>query len=186
MNLKNPPKYGFVQVKPRRLPDYDYSNDGTYALCICAEDRHREHFLDLPGLKEILIQEWEKLPRRYNNAFIDIIVIMPDHLHCILVLDSTSSKKCASVSNIVCSYKSSVTRRWRNLLAANKNEDKTLKEVWQMNFYEHIIRHEKDLEVQREYMRNNPIKAQIGPVQNHVYNDPQCPYDSCGHIPFPK
>ncbi|GCF08386.1 REP-associated tyrosine transposase [Dictyobacter arantiisoli] len=186
MKLKNLPNQGFVQVKARRLPHYDYSNDGAYALCICAQDRRREHFLDLPELKEILIQEWEKLPRRYSNAFIDIIVIMPDHLHSILLLDSAHSEKRTSVSNIVCGYKSNVTRRWRNLLTANKNEDETLKEVWQMSFYEHIIRQENDLEAQRNYMRNNPIKAQLEPIQNYVYNDHQCPYDSCEHIPFPE
>ncbi len=58
-----------------------------------------------------------------------------------------------SISSIVQNFKASVTRE--------NNKNGVSKKIWQSNFYEHVIRTEKELEKCREYIMNNPLKWQL-------------------------
>ena len=78
------------------------------------------------------------LENRYSNLKIDKFVIMPNHIHAILVIreDAAGASPRPTIMDIVCAYKSLTSR------ACKKNgfSDK----LFQTSFYEHIIRCEED------------------------------------------
>src|ERR1700753_2476835 len=65
------------------LIDYDYQTAGAYAMTICARDR-RDRLFCIPAIENILKEEWKRLPQHFAGVTPDLIVIMPDHLHCII------------------------------------------------------------------------------------------------------
>ena len=75
-----------------RLKGYDYSSDGAYFVTICTYNREctlGDIINDEMHLKEygnIVRDEWHNLPKRYLNIGLDAIVVMPNHIHAIIVL----------------------------------------------------------------------------------------------------
>lgn len=59
--------------------------------------------------------------------------------------------KSGTLSRIVGSYKAAVTRKVKQQSIGGYDK------IWQRNYYEHIIRNEKELLEIRKYIRNNPI-----------------------------
>jgi len=83
-----------IKRKPNRLRDYDDSQDGYYFVTICTKGRReffgdiREANIDLNRYGEIANQCWRDLPRHYPNCPLDSFVIMPNHVHGIIVIDN--------------------------------------------------------------------------------------------------
>jgi putative transposase len=155
-----------------RLPEYDYSQTGAYYVTIVAWQReclfgqvvNGEMVLSKFGL--VAKQQWEKLPNRFPHIELGAFVIMPNHMHGIIVitygrgtaenlngLDSQPSRRAStregfqkpvkgSIPTIVRSYKSAVSYRI-NLMRGTQDIP-----VWQCNYYEHVIRNEQDLQNQ--------------------------------------
>jgi hypothetical protein len=81
-----------MQITPRihhrksiRLKGYDYSQNGAYFTTICTLNR-QSYFLTYPELEEIVWKQWEKLPERFADLFLDEFAIMPDHIHGIIIV----------------------------------------------------------------------------------------------------
>lgn len=95
---------------------------------------------------------------------------MPNHLHGIIIIDSDLGYKAfddnyqpgikpRSISSVVRSYKSSVTKFCNENY---KNFDFfPRKTIWQENFYEHVIRNERNLATLQEYIVNNPLRWEL-------------------------
>jgi putative transposase len=157
-----------------RLPNYDYSQNGAYFVTICTVNR--EHFfwnivegtkycaptVQLTDFWKIAEQCWHEIPDHYPYVELDAFVVMPNHLHGIISIVGAqyfvSNEEPInefqkiipwSISSIVRGYKIGVTKRCREI--------SPWIEIWQWNFYEHIIRDEADLNRIREYIMNNPI-----------------------------
>ena len=75
-----------------RLKDYDYSQGGAYFVTICVQS-----FLCLLGdvkdgamllnqAGEMVNSEWVNLDRRFGNLILDEFIVMPNHIHGIIVL----------------------------------------------------------------------------------------------------
>jgi REP element-mobilizing transposase RayT len=120
-------------------------------------------------------QQWEKLPKRFPNIELGAYMIMPNHTHGIIVImagrgtaenpndhDGESSRRAptreqfqkpvkGSIPTIIRSYKSAVSYRI-NLMRGTQDIP-----VWQRNYYEHIIRNERDLQNKTNYIEANPI-----------------------------
>ena len=167
--------------KPTRLPDYDYSEYGAYFVTVCTYERI-EYFAD-NRCEKIALDVWESLPE-HHDVRLDEFVIMPDHVHFIIWIlktrdgfDSTGDARVApttptndcrveacldrphgpkpkSLSSIVGSFKSEITRRIRSELNIGFG--------WQRSFYDHAIRDENDLCALRGYIRNNPTALALG------------------------
>ena len=81
-----------------RLKGYDYSSQGAYFVTLCCEDRkHRfgeiiRHQMHLNDLGKIAAEWMENLPTKFPNIEIGEYVIMPDHIHAIIINDSTSER----------------------------------------------------------------------------------------------
>ena len=92
------PKMSLFQDKYRvesiRLHGYDYSQNGMYFVTVCTNDRvclfgridHKKMVLNQFGL--IIEQCWEDLPNHYPNFIQDEFVVMPNHIHAIIIINN--------------------------------------------------------------------------------------------------
>jgi putative transposase len=78
-----------------RLPRYDYAQSGGYFITICTHERR--HLFGKISNKEMIVNDygqivnqcWLEIPQHFPHASLDAFVIMPNHLHGIVVLDNT-------------------------------------------------------------------------------------------------
>ena len=156
-----------------RLRGFDYSRDGAYFVTICT--RGRACLLaDVVGgemrLSEAgrVVQEvWEGLPLHYPHVQTDAWVIMPNHVHGIIVLSAfdTQVRACLNpaptaranetrhgLPEIVRALKTFSARRINALRGAMGSP------FWQRNYYEHVIRDDDSLNRIRQYIMDNPAR----------------------------
>ncbi|MBU1017556.1 glucose-6-phosphate dehydrogenase [Patescibacteria group bacterium] len=80
----------FKLEKQYRLPEHDYSSEGSYFVTICTKDR--EDFFgkicnEIMSLNEIgcmTAQYWQEIPNHFKNVKLDSWVVMPNHLHGVI------------------------------------------------------------------------------------------------------
>ncbi|MEI6684375.1 MAG: transposase [Bacteroidota bacterium] len=88
---------GKYRVESTRLPGYDYSGDGYYFVTICVKDRGfylgfvRDGNMYLNEYGMIVQQCWFDLPNHYTNLRLDEFVVMPNHIHGIMVIDNAGT-----------------------------------------------------------------------------------------------
>ncbi len=141
-----------------RLQGYDYTQAGAYFITLCVQHREQlfgavmDSSMQLSPTGIIVRDTWEWLASHYDYLELDAFVIMPDHLHGILVLAPMTDIKRKSLGGLVGAFKTVSTKHinmMRNTPGTN---------VWQRNYYEHIIRNENDLHKIRAYIATNPIR----------------------------
>jgi REP element-mobilizing transposase RayT len=161
------------RVESIRLRDRNYAANGWYFVTICTHNRIwyfgnvENNEMQLSPIGKIAQQFWSEIPQHSKHTKIDAYVIMPNHVHGIVIIDQPNSEpknrdrqlnastskispKSNSLSVIIRSYKSSVTRWcWQNGYETFK---------WQTRFYENIIRQDDSLETIQNYIFNNPKK----------------------------
>ena len=159
-----------------RLKDYDYSQNGAYFVTLSTQNRDYlfgeivDGVMQLNSLGEIVKAEWINTGEMRPRILIDTFVIMPNHVHGILIIDDCrgtlqrapteraltverfGNPTSDSIPTIVRLYKSATTKRI-NLLRETPGIA-----VWQRNYYEHIIRNEVELSHIREYIQINPAR----------------------------
>ncbi|MDP2039146.1 MAG: transposase [Ignavibacteria bacterium] len=159
------------RVDSARLQEWDYSTPWWYYVTINTKD-HIEYFGNAETGKiqrnelGLVVEEcWKEIPKHFLNVELDYYVIMPNHVHGILILTdkrkdvacnvstnkmSVISPKPNSLSAVVRSFKSAVTKTIR--------ENGYNNFAWQPRFYDRIIRSEKELFNIRKYIDQNPLK----------------------------
>ena len=167
--MKNDPE--FQHRRPIRLQGYDYSSGDMFFVtintkdhvCLFGEIISGEMYLNAVG--KIVLYEWERLEFRFPQIQIIAFVIMPNHIHGIILINDGSAEANhglrvtsgwggptrGSLGVIVGQFKSRVTKR----LLSQPDWSKT--PVWQRNYYEHIIRNQDELERIYQYIQANPI-----------------------------
>jgi len=177
------------RIESARLRGWDYASPGWYFVTICT---YRGQCLlgDVIGGKMVLSpigaiaeSDLKNLPNHYNNVRLDASVVMPNHLHAILIIEGPhrfslgvspelepvpptefphNSPTSGSLAAIIRSYKAGVTRTCH--LAG-------LEIAWQGRFYDHILRKNASVNAVRDYIANNPrnwIKDKEGPFDAHA------------------
>ena len=146
--------------KPTRLRGFDYTQKRAYFVTACTHERCailadicRGGALLLP-IGEIVAKEIQRLPQTYAVS-IDKYVIMPNHIHMILVLENRAQAEMISVSDILCALKSRTTK------LANALDEQPGRMIWQRSFHDHIIRDEKDYLKIWQYIDENPRKWEL-------------------------
>jgi len=154
-----------------RLPQYDYAQDGMYFVTICTHNRE-ELFgeisvgahCNVPRLNEfgkIVEREILNTGKIRHNVCIEPYVIMPNHVHfvvsigahCNVPLRETFGQSTKnSLPTIVKLIKSTTTKQI-NVLRNTPGAD-----VWQRNYFEHVIRDERSYKNIAEYILNNPVQ----------------------------
>lgn len=158
-----------------RLEDYDYAGNGAYFVTLCAFQREClfgeivDGEMRLNNIGVSVRDEWIKTPVLRQNVSLDEYVIMSNHFHGIVVINSSivgaycntpDSDKRASclrspsqtIGAIIRGFKSATTKQ------INQFRDNPGCPVWQRNYYERVIRNEHELAKAREYIVNNPLK----------------------------
>ena len=154
-----------------RLQGYDYRQSGAYFITVCAfrqvcrfgEVRHGQPALNELG--KIVQRCWLRIPELRASVELDAHVVMPNHLHGILVIrdDPASVDRSMnaesgpgllrdSLGAIVGQFKRAVTIESRNLSCA------PARPVWKRNYYDHVIRSEESLNRIRSYIHENPAR----------------------------
>lgn len=154
-----------------RLQGYDYSQGGAYFVTIDTQG-HLPLFGDLLGgimrpnpAGRLVCEEWDALPERFPGVELDAFVLMPDHLHGILVLDAKPARaddrhagRPATLGDIVGAFKSRVTVGYiQGVRSAGWPPFR--ERLWLRNYYEHIIRSRETLDSIRQYIADNPSAA---------------------------
>ena len=159
-----------------RLPQYDYSQAGAYFITVCAYNRKclfgeiKKETMVLNKYGEIIRNEWMRTAVIRKNIIIDEFVVMPNHLHGIIIINDVgahcnvplqnktrqtekfghSTKN--SIPTIVKLFKSTTAKQ------INKTRNRPGIDVWQRNYYEHIIRNDTELNRIRKYITENSLK----------------------------
>ena len=106
----------------------------------------------LTEIGRIVERFWTDLPEHYPVA-LDAFMIMPDHLHGILLIqDDQRAGRRPALHEIVRSFKTFSAN------AVNKVLGTSGQPFWQRNYYERVIRNEREIHKVREYIINNPMK----------------------------
>ncbi|PSB02232.1 transposase [Merismopedia glauca] len=146
----------FHHRRSHRLQGYDYSSCGAYFMTIRSHNREcifgeiSEGEMQLNELGKIARSHWQQLSQRYQNLQIDESIVMPNHLHGIIILLESSSDRRKSISEIIRGFKTFSTRQ------INGIRHQYGIPVWQRNYYDRIIRSEEELNNVREYILKNP------------------------------
>lgn len=162
--------------KSLRLKGYDYRMGGAYFVTICAH-RHADLFGTLDGdavrhsaIGRIVVEEWDQTADLRPYIELDAFVLMPNHLHGVIVIcgDDDSNNRglpsanaaqrndgqlqAGSLGAVIGRFKGKVTRRVRRLPNYHNLQ------VWQRNYFDHIIRSENSLQDIRKYIMANPAR----------------------------
>jgi|SRR5450755_434116 putative transposase len=137
-----------------RLKTHDYTS--TKAYYITTNANTTEPIFDIPELRKILQDEWEKLPKRFPSITLDEFIIMPDHIHCIIWLNGLA-KNAPTLGQVIGAYKSITTVAWIQHIKDHRLELCGL--IWHRNYYEKIVWGHTELENYRQYIRANPIRV---------------------------
>ena len=131
-----------------RMGWYDYSTPGYYFVTICTKDKScifgAPEKLNNAGC--IAHRTMVEIPAHFPGVAVDKFVVMPNHVHAILILKDGKTK----LSTVVGQYKSAVTRCLR--------EAGWSQQVWQTSFHDHVIRDQRGYERIWAYIDTNPIR----------------------------
>lgn len=203
------------RVDSIRLHGYDYAQPGAYFITIVAHDRQclfgeiENGEMRINECGKMAQQCWLDIPNHFPQTQLDEYIIMPDHIHGIIIINDSpivgaknfspllpsqtsplpsqpSPRQSQSLSDspqqmpessqpssnpsepnitrfrspsqtigsIVRGFKIGVTK-WIHQIEMVKNISPQ-PNVWQRNYYEHIIRNDDELHRIRQYIRNNP------------------------------
>ncbi len=146
------------QRKTIRLPGYDYTAFGYYFITICVQNR--EMYFENNDVKQITEYYWRQIPNHFQNTKLDEFIIMPNHLHGIIIIrrggvtppaTNGSGNPTPTLGQIIGYFKYQSTKQI-NIVLKNPPGQK----LWQRNYYEHIIRNDESLNRIREYIQTNP------------------------------
>ncbi len=153
-----------------RLKGYDYGSRGVYFVTLCVRDRLcllgkvvRDR-MQLNRFGLTVTECWEWLPLRYPYVELDEWIVMPNHFHGIIaVCEDTGGSRPAPTSpdagaevkplgQLLGAFKTTAAKR------INEIRRTPGASVWQRNYFDHIIRTDRELERIRDYIVDNPAE----------------------------
>jgi len=174
-----------------RMPEFDYAAGGVFFVTICVKDREClfgevvECEMRLNDMGAIVESCWRSIPEHRANVTVDAFVVMPNHLHGLLRLASVGATLVSpsfevrsdgrsaprgpdpgSLGAVVGCFKADVTRRTTGFGARSSRN------IWQRNYYEHLVRDDRSLEQIRQYIAANPANWTIDTENPHRHRDP--------------
>ena len=166
-----------------RLKAHDYSSAGAYYVTVCGQNRECvfgkivNAVMILNDAGRMVLTVWNEMPGRYPSVQIDSFVIMPNHIHGIIVLTGSNvgagPRACPtqdtekgqprrvaptpSLPDVMYGFKSMTTTRYRYGVK-EQGWPPFQKRLWQRNYYERVIRNDSEMERVREYITGNPAR----------------------------
>jgi REP element-mobilizing transposase RayT len=151
--------------KHPRLKDYDYSQNGYYHITICVKDNMpllssvivgrglAPATVEMTEIGKVVEAQLLDLQDRYPNIVLDKYVIMPTHIHLLLIIrDSAGASPRPTISDAVCVFKS------LTIGCCKKQELIKEKTIWQTSFYDEVIKNDEAYREIWRYIDENPTK----------------------------
>jgi putative transposase len=172
-----------------RLKNFDYASNGAYHVTICAWKRERwfgeiqNDKMILNEVGKIILEEWNQTRELRPNVVLDAFVIMPNHIHAIIVLvnpdESTNvgvrrvsplqhndfddnqtiqKSKSALPNGATKGSLGAIVGSIKAAVSKRVNQARGVSglTIWQRGFHDRIIRNEAELERTRTYIEHNP------------------------------
>jgi putative transposase len=182
------------RIESTRLKGYDYSLGGKYFITLCTKEMKpylgeiKAGRMNLSKQGEIAEFFWKEIPIHFPFIILDEYIIMPNHIHGILILNSKSvqtpnlgvsqeipnQKQSGQTPNLgvsqeISNQKPINIKYWKsNSIGSIINQYKRIctftakKEgfdfAWHSRFHDHIIRGGIELNRIRQYIKDNPQK----------------------------
>ena len=162
-----------------RLQEYDYSQPGVYYTTVCTRDREclfgnvLDGQMPLNEAGQIIQSVWNGLPQFYEGIELDVFIIMPNHVHGVIVLRAVvgaihesplqsiressapipiTDRRQMLLSKVIGRFKMVSAKRINGLRQSRGSA------LWQRNYYEHIVRGDESLKRIRQYIIDNPAQ----------------------------
>ena len=90
------------RIESARCPGWDYTSNGGYFVTICTKNRQcwfgevRDGEMHLSAIGAIAQQYWGEIPQHCRDVQLDAFVLMPNHVHGILIIDNSARDKANS------------------------------------------------------------------------------------------
>ncbi len=162
-----------------RLKNWDYSSGGNYFVTICCHERIsyfgkiENNAINLSEIGSVASKFWIEIPKHFPHVKLDEFIIMPNHLHGIIILDYSLVGTCHGMSlpmphDVTGHHKNEFSKPLKNSISIIINQFKSsvkrwcnnnghVNFVWQSRFYDHIINDQASMENVRAYIKNNPL-----------------------------
>jgi REP element-mobilizing transposase RayT len=160
-----------------RLRGFDYRHAGAYFATVCTFRRACiladivEDQIRLTAAGRVIESAWQMIPEFFPHVELDWFVVMPNHLHGILILhDALRAKhpigpdasplqgsrprgtRSGTLSAVMQTAKAMTTRRVHAIPGMEGIR------LWQRGFYDHVIRGDTELNRIRSYIEENPLR----------------------------
>ncbi len=177
---------GRYRIDSARLSSWDYSSPGWYFVTVCTKQM-KSYFgrIDqgssiLNKLGQTVYKYWSEIPQHHNNTSIDKFIVMPNHVHGIIIIEDTLDTETshvetldAQMSHVETLHATSLPRSKMSSISPRKGSlgviirsFKSAVTRWarknaypnfalQPRFYDHIIRNDDSLSRIRTYIQNN-------------------------------
>lgn len=154
-----------------RAKAWDYTRAGPYFVTLVTHERGMlfgevaSGLMALSSFGRVVQQEWEASVNIRQELTLDIFVVIPNHIHGIVWLPEANEtnearveahghaplqRPARSLGSFIAGFKSASTKRINQLRGTPGLP------VWQRNYYERVIRNERELEAVRSYIAGNP------------------------------
>jgi putative transposase len=117
------------------------------------------------SLGQLLGARWLEIPNHFPNVELDIFVVMPNHMHGMVLLrrpvapeeeqlkfSRFGKPQVGALATIVRTFKAEVTR------AARRRFHRPELTIWQANYYERVLRDGKEYADACRYIAGNPLR----------------------------
>ncbi|MEA4930775.1 MAG: transposase [Anaerolineaceae bacterium] len=170
--------------RKHRLPEFDYSQPGTYFVTIVTQDRKTlfgqivDGEMVLNNIGKMVEEVWIAIPDHFPNVELGGFVFMPNHFHGIVTITEGAThgtKSGAPISNLVeATHASPLPRVSKGPIPGSIGaitgsiKSATTKafhefpghsedRLWQQGFYDRVIRNEREFEAIYDYILANPM-----------------------------
>ncbi|WP_430932173.1 transposase [Saccharicrinis sp. 156] len=182
---------GKYRIESARMQNWDYGWNASYFVTICTQNR--EHYFGEIENNEMILSEigkmadkyWYEIPEQFPFVKLDEFVVMPNHIHGIVVIDKQDDKRdggdcCehgrdainrvstgtktiniggfSGIKNPMITENLSKIIRWYKGRVTFESRKIHADFAWQSRFHDHIVRDDISYQRIKNYIINNPKK----------------------------
>jgi REP element-mobilizing transposase RayT len=158
--------------KNLRLREFDYNTPGAYFITFCTHNRSNILSRIVGAIHESLVSQLtacgvivdaviQSIPE-HLHVTIDRYVIMPNHVHLIVVIAESDVLRAIRESPL--QGRSIVSKAVGYI---KMNASKAIRQqygdvtVWQRGYHDHVIRNQDDYEMIAKYIHENPLRWEL-------------------------
>jgi putative transposase len=176
------------RIESARCQTWDYTSNGYYFITICTHNKQSffgeiiNAEIKLSKIGEIVAEEWQKTEQIRPNIQLDAWVIMPNHMHSILIINNPVETTHRVISDITINQNASTNENNTNTKKIPRSQSNSLGSIvgqfksvctkqiwmagftefkWQARFHDRIIHDQESLNHTRKYIINNPAKWKL-------------------------